>query len=63
MVRRLPVFRGYAVDERLRQFRTVPRDGLPEFIDFDSPEGRTLLIAFIMTKTDGHDIWAGERLD
>jgi len=63
MVRRLPVFRGYTVDERLRQFRKVPLNGWPEFIDFDSPEGQRLLIAFIMTKTDDRDIWAGERLD
>lgn len=62
MARTLPTFNGYTVDERLREFRKVPLDGLPEFIPFDSPEGRRLVIAFIATKTDEHDIWAGERL-
>ena len=60
MARALPIFRGFTVDERLRQFRKVPLDGPPEFIAFDSAEGSKLLIAFIMTKRDGVDLWAGE---
>lgn len=35
----LQTFKGYTVDFRLKQFRKVPLDALPEFIDFDSPEG------------------------
>ncbi len=62
MTRHLPVFHGYTVDERLREFRKVPRDTLPEFIPFDSPAGGRMLLAFIATKTDDHDLWAGEQL-
>ncbi len=57
MIRRLPVFDGYTVDERLRQFRKVPLDGMPEFIDFDSPQGRRMLIAVIATKLIERDLW------
>ena len=45
-MRVLPVFKGYTVDARLRQFRKVTRGhGWPsiEFIEFDSPKGRRLL--------------------
>ncbi len=38
----LPTFKGYTVDLRLREFRRVPLDELPEFIRFDSPEGMKL---------------------
>lgn len=38
-VRQLQTFKGYTVDFRLQEFRKIPRDALPEFIDFDSPEG------------------------
>lgn len=38
----LQTFKGYTVDFRLREFRKVPFDALPEFIDFDSPEGEEL---------------------
>jgi len=41
-VRQLQTFKGYTVDFRLRQFRKVPSDAWPEFIDFDSPEGEKL---------------------
>jgi hypothetical protein len=46
-IRILPVFRGYTVDFRLREFRRVPKDhGMNiEFIPFDSPKGQTLLAA------------------
>ncbi len=42
-MRELPTWRGYTVDRRLRQLRKVPLDAWPEFIDFDSEEGRRLL--------------------
>lgn len=47
---KLPTFRGYTVDYRLKQFRFVhPGDcvcggGKIEFIDFDSEKGRSLLL-------------------
>jgi hypothetical protein len=41
-VRELQTFKGYTVDFRLRQFRKDQPDALPEFIDFDSPEGEKL---------------------
>ncbi len=45
-MRRLPVFKGYTVDERLRQFRKVsrrPAGPSIAFIDFDSLQGQRLL--------------------
>lgn len=41
----LLTFNGYTVDFRLKQFRKVPVDALPELIDFDSPEGIQLCAA------------------
>ena len=41
----LQTFQGYTVDFRLKQFRKVTVDALPEFIDFDSPEGQQLCTA------------------
>lgn len=46
-IRALPVFKGYTVDIRLREFRrVVPGTGI-EFIDFGSPEGDSLLGEYI----------------
>ena len=42
-IRRLKTFKGYTVDLRLQQFRKVPYDKLPQFIEFTSPKGRKLL--------------------
>lgn len=44
MVKELPKFKGYTVDERLQQFRKVDI-GKPsiDFVDFDSEEGQGLL--------------------
>lgn len=44
MVKELPKFKGYTVDEKLRQFRKVDK-GKPsiDFVDFDSDEGSKLL--------------------
>lgn len=42
--RRLPVFKDYTVDVRLREFRKADyQRGLLEFVRFDSPKGRKLL--------------------
>ncbi len=43
-VRELRTFKGYTVDFKLKEFRRVPTETPPEFIDFDSPEGRRLLV-------------------
>lgn len=44
MVTKLPEFKGYTVDERLKQFRKVDRDKPSiEFVDFDSEKGQELL--------------------
>ena len=42
-VRKLKEFNGYTVDLRLQQFRMMEFGKLPEFIDFASSQGRTLL--------------------
>ena len=41
-MRKLPTFKGYVVDERLRQFRKVEFGEAPEFIEFGSKRGRKL---------------------
>jgi len=44
MVRELPTFKGYTVDERLQQFRKVDRDKPSiEFVEFNSEKGQELL--------------------
>ena len=42
-VRKLKAFKGYTVDLRLQEFRKMKYEKLPEFIDFASPKGKTLL--------------------
>jgi hypothetical protein len=49
----LPEFAGYTVDARLRQFRKVPADGWPEYIEFASPEGERLLERLHRALLDG----------
>ena len=49
MTIRLPIFQGYTVDVRLKEFRRAdPNKGL-EFVNFDSSKGETLLEGFIKT--------------
>lgn len=44
MTIKLPEFKGYTVDNRLRQFRKVDRSKPSiEFVDFDSEKGKELL--------------------
>jgi len=43
VVRELPSFKGYTVDEKLREFRKAEFGKALEFIPFDSPKGRELL--------------------
>ena len=41
MVKELPKFKGYTVDERLKQFRKVDKDKPSiDFVDFDSQENQ-----------------------
>ncbi len=48
-MRKLPEFRGFTVDVRLRQFRKgSPETGM-EFTDFSSPQGDDLLEEYIGT--------------
>jgi len=42
-MRILPTFQSYTVDYRLGQFRRVPLDEEPEFIEFESEQGQRLL--------------------
>ena len=47
MVTKLPEFKGYTVDERLKQFRKVDMEKPSiEFVDFDSDEGQELLAEY-----------------
>ncbi len=53
----LPVFRGWTVDARLREFRKVSWAdggglGPVEFLRFDSEEGDALLTAYIRSMTE-----------
>ena len=44
MVKELPTFKGYTVDERLKQFRKVDRSKPSiDFVEFDSEKGQELL--------------------
>jgi hypothetical protein len=42
----LPVFEGYTIDVKLKQFRKVDNKGI-HFIDFDSVAGEKLLSRYI----------------
>jgi len=47
MVKELPTFKGYTVDERLKQFRKVDRSKPSiDFVDFNSEEGQELLAEY-----------------
>jgi hypothetical protein len=47
MVKQLPEFKGYTVDEGLRQFRKVDREKPSiDFVDFDSEKGKELLAQY-----------------
>jgi hypothetical protein len=45
--KQLPIFEGYTLDFRLRQFRKFDKEKFKmEFIDFDSKKGQILLIRY-----------------
>ncbi len=47
MVKELPKFKGYTVDERLQQFRKVDMEKPSiDFVDFDSEKGKKLLAEY-----------------
>jgi hypothetical protein len=53
MVTKLPEFKGYTVDERLKQFRKVDRKKPSiDFVDFDSEEGQELLAQYEESKEE-----------
>jgi len=43
MIRRLPTFKGYTIDVRLKEFRKAEWDRPLEFIAFESEVGRKIL--------------------
>lgn len=45
-VNELPVFKGYTVDYRLREFRLMNYPDKSEFISFQSPQGFKMLQEF-----------------
>ena len=47
MITVLPTFKGYTVDARLGQFRKVFKNGVIEFLDFDTDKGDRLLVQYI----------------
>ena len=47
MVKELPKFKGYTVDQRLRQFRKVDKDKPSiDFVNFDSDKDQELLAEY-----------------
>ncbi len=42
MIRVLPTFEGYTIDDRLRQFRRFNDEGWLEIIDFGTPKGKAI---------------------
>ena len=43
MLHKLPEFKGYTVDRRLKEFRRIILGEMPEFIPFDSDQGKKLM--------------------
>ena len=53
-MKKLPIFQGYTVDMRLKQFRRITKKGI-EFIDFDSKKGTALLKKYIDILTEDNE--------
>lgn len=49
-MRKLPVYKGFTVDFRLKEFRKAIVGETLEFVPFDSPKGQKLLDSFLLTK-------------
>jgi len=65
VVKELPVFKGYTVDERLKEFRRVKLGyseafkrgtSTMEFISFDSPKGQQLLSEYRKQKVQSSNL-------
>ena len=41
-MKKLPIYKGWTVDYKLKQFRKIPLNKLPQFVDFDSDLGDKL---------------------
>ncbi len=48
-MRQLPIYKGYSVDFRLKEFRKVIFGKLPEFVPFESEKGGKLVTEFLKT--------------
>ncbi len=59
--RALPVFEGWTVDVRLRQFRRAEYGKALEFIPFDSPRGAELLSRWEDSQTAGAETEAASE--
>jgi hypothetical protein len=62
MIKKLPIFKGWTVDLRVREFRKVHYDatGQPcgmEWLRFDTQEGDELLGEFIETIDKNSPLW------
>ena len=49
MIRTLPIFKGWTVDARLKEFRKMDINVFPNFISFDSEKGDRILTQYIKT--------------
>jgi len=53
MINQLPIFKGYTVDVRLKQFRRIVKQSKffagMEYLEFDSDKGDILLTKYIKT--------------
>lgn len=48
-MRKLPVYKGYTADFRLKEFRKVIYGKALQFVPFRSPKGQKLLTGFLRT--------------
>jgi hypothetical protein len=52
-MRKLPIYKGYTIDIRLKEFRKVDLKSGIKFILFDSDEGDKLLSGYLKTLKKG----------
>jgi len=62
MTIKLPEFKGYTIDVKLKQFRKVSKNKGIEFIDFNILKGDKLLAKYIDT-LDLNNLWDKETLN
>jgi hypothetical protein len=48
-MRKLPTFKGYTVDFRLKEFRKAEYRKALEFLPFDSEKGKKMITEFLQT--------------